>query len=258
MRRLTCSICLLFTLVAITSFEADASQCPVQIGFVELLAVGRQHGTAEYNLMFDPPAQWGGTSDAGPYILEVLADKADGTHEQLTISDVTVGYGMATGTGEETVVPFSSNDIRSFRIESARDPSGLVQCSDDEPYTLSDGAVSEPIAFDDGPDSHWPLEHFGSVDVVDAQLVTRTQPSYPVEAKNEGAQGDVRILVIIDADGSLENASVYSSSGNDLLDQAAKGAAQASTYAAARLQANFGGNPIRSAYFVEYSFRLNG
>jgi TonB family protein len=259
MRTIPVTACLLITAWCLSSFPASAGTCPVRIGFAELLAIGRQHGTAEYYLMFVPPAQWDGTSGFGPYLLEITAEKADGSHEQASINDVTVGYGeMATGTSEIVVIPFASGGIRSFRIDSARDPSGIVTCSDDESYTLGSGGGSESFAFDDGPESHWPLEHFGSVDVIDAQLLTRAEPAYPAQARNIGAQGDVRILVIIDADGSLESASVFTSSGNDLLDQAAVAGAQASTYAAARLLAEFGGKPIRSAYLIEYTFRLNG
>lgn len=48
-----------------------------------------------------------------------------------------------------------------------------------------------------------------------------TQPPYPNEARKNGVEGSVRVRVLIDTNGRVTEASVSSSSGSSLLDQAA-------------------------------------
>lgn len=50
---------------------------------------------------------------------------------------------------------------------------------------------------------------------------------YPPEAVARGLQGEVRLLLMLDADGGVRDAQIASSSGHELLDQAAIAAAHA-------------------------------
>lgn len=82
------------------------------------------------------------------------------------------------------------------------------------------------------------------------------QPDYPNGARDGGIQGDVTVLVVIGTDGSVVDASIYASSGNDQLDQASLAAARGSTFKPERLSKTLGGASILSTYLIVYSYDL--
>ena len=59
---------------------------------------------------------------------------------------------------------------------------------------------------------------------------TAVEPDYPDIARQQGAVGTTQVKVTLDASGSVTDASVYKSAGNQSLDQAALKAARATRY----------------------------
>src|SRR4030042_4888418 len=60
--------------------------------------------------------------------------------------------------------------------------------------------------------------------------INLVEPAYPESAKNEGVQGQTIVKALIEADGSIETAEISSSSGNELLDNAALTAVLVSSF----------------------------
>jgi protein TonB len=65
---------------------------------------------------------------------------------------------------------------------------------------------------------------------VDATVTRPVEPDYPDMARQQGATGTVQVKVTLTAGGGVSSASVYRTSGNQSLDNAAVAAAQQSSY----------------------------
>jgi protein TonB len=65
---------------------------------------------------------------------------------------------------------------------------------------------------------------------MDAMLTRTVQPKYPENAREQGATGTVQVKVSLNPSGGVISTSIYKSSGNAELDQAALAAAHESTY----------------------------
>ncbi|HET9343602.1 MAG TPA: energy transducer TonB [Candidatus Eremiobacteraceae bacterium] len=270
---------ILFVLTASTFVsvrEARADSCPLRLAYAGLVALGTPHGTAEYELDFAP----GQGYDTGPFTVKVTATISDSSRVDFEVEAVSTKVsGTVTGEGEERVYPFAA-EVRSFRIDSARDWKGLSTCSADPGYAVADDSKSSVVSFDDGPGAAWPLKSAGQIEIVDADFTGRQAPEYPKAAaanglegvglfegyayyrnkdfddlaNSEGVGGSAIVLVVINADGSVATASIYQSSGNAVLDQASLKAARASTFKPARLSKALGGAAITSAYLIVYAF----
>jgi len=77
-------------------------------------------------------------------------------------------------------------------------------------------------------------------------------PIYPDSARDKGHQGTAIVRVIVDHDGSLCEAKVSSSSGDDDLDSAALVAARTAMFSPARQE----GAPVRVEVLVPVEFSL--
>lgn len=88
--------------------------------------------------------------------------------------------------------------------------------------------------------------------ITDAEFADRVQPTYPQAAVDAGIEGQVVVAITVGPDGRLLLATIRSSSGSTLLDDAALEAARASTYR----PATFHGIAIRRHYIVFYTFAL--
>jgi TonB family protein len=236
-------------------FSADADTCPVRLEHAGLVGLGAQHGTAAYELMFGP----GAGDDNGPFDISVTAEMSDGTQMHFEAGGVSthISDRLVGRTGEITLFPFAT-EVSSFRIDSARDWHGISTCSEDSTYSIDSGSASQAVRFDDGPTSQWPVKSPGAIEIDNARFISRATPNYPAIIQDQGIQGEARVLVVIQPDGSLGSASIERSSGNDQLDQAALAAARDSTFAPAHLSAALGSASIVSVYFVLYTFKLDG
>jgi periplasmic protein TonB len=107
---------------------------------------------------------------------------------------------------------------------------------------LAAGSTKQPAA----PPAPLPV----GGDVKQAHLLSSTQPTYPVLAKNQHIQGDVRIDALIDANGHVSAMKVIS--GPMLLHQAAMDALKEWKYQPATLD----GKPVPMHLTVTLQFRL--
>ena len=78
------------------------------------------------------------------------------------------------------------------------------------------------------------------------------QPTYPESARKAGIEGTAIVDVTISADGAVLGCSLATSSGNDLLDAAAIGAAQTSKFAPGKKD----GKPAVMKIKVPFQFKL--
>jgi protein TonB len=83
-----------------------------------------------------------------------------------------------------------------------------------------------------------------------AKLVSKVQPVYPVEAKQDRIQGIVRFAVIVGKDGAVKNVTLVS--GDPLLAEAAKAAVEQWAYRPTLLN----GDPIEVVTQVDINFTL--
>jgi protein TonB len=93
----------------------------------------------------------------------------------------------------------------------------------------------------------------GPVVVTDSDFIDRVTPDYPEMAKQENIQGDCTIRITIGPQGQVMDASVTSSSGNAMLDNAALKAAKQSRFKPPMVN----GVPTQRDYLIIYTFRLD-
>jgi TonB family protein len=254
MKHFTVLLCVLVASTLFSARAASADSCPVRFAYAGLVGLGAQHGTAEYELLFASGAR--GVS--GPFDLAITANLSDGTQVHFDAGDVsTRPFEFASHKIKNTVTLFPfAMEVRSFRIDSARDSHGVSTCADDSPYSPDDAFGSQSIHFEDSATSLWPVKSPGAVDITDASFDHRVPPNYPPFAMMQGAQGEVAVYVVILPDGSIGSASIGESSGYDQLDSAALEAARKTTYKPAHLSEALGGKAITSAYFIVYMFSM--
>jgi TonB family protein len=71
----------------------------------------------------------------------------------------------------------------------------------------------------------------GAGNLVPPKAESLVQPTYPESARKAGIEGTAIVEVTLSADGTVRGCSLATSSGNELLDAAAVGAAQTSKFA---------------------------
>jgi protein TonB len=79
------------------------------------------------------------------------------------------------------------------------------------------------------------------------------QPAYPESARQAGIEGTAIVDVTVSADGTVLGCSLATSSGNDLLDAAAIGAAQSSKFTPGTKD----GKPVVMKVKVPFQFKLD-
>lgn len=88
---------------------------------------------------------------------------------------------------------------------------------------------------------------------VPPRIIKSYQPSYPSAERNAGVEGTVSIRFLIGTDGSVEDVSVTSSSGNVNLDNAAVAACRKWRFTAAK---NSSGLPVRCYASIPIIFKI--
>lgn len=265
--------CFVFVTTFASAQEAGADSCPVRLAYAGLVGLGKVHGVAEYQLVFAPDSGY----DVGPFRVTMTATMIDGSREDFDVDGVlTDGSGRSPGSSQLSLYPFATQ-VASFRIDSTSDWKGSSTCSGITPYPVSVGPTTS-IGFDDGSPSAWPLTGRGTIEIVDAVIAFGQQPDYrtganpgripqvdgslpaeqdiesPPIAMSGAAEGSSTVLVVIDQNGSVADASLYRSSGSRTFDQASVDAARKSKFTAAHLTKAMGGAPIVSAYLIIYTF----
>ncbi|APR93789.1 hypothetical protein PATSB16_04450 [Pandoraea thiooxydans] len=150
--------------------------------------------------------------------------------------------------------------VRTKRAEPATKPAPSSPAPQAAPAprqaTEAEGAVSAPGAAVPGPSRPAaPIEAPASSAPVEGLKVScaGSPPVYPRQAASLGEEGTVRLRLIIDKDGTIEQAKVIASSGSARLDQAARDAALAMHCEPPRSN----GEPVKAAAIKPYTFRLD-
>jgi TonB family protein len=89
---------------------------------------------------------------------------------------------------------------------------------------------------------------------VPPRFVNQVKPEYPDSARQAGETGEVKIKVLVQADGTAKTFSVFKSSGHKDLDDAVLTAVKASTYRPAYSN----GKPTLAFFDITYRFDLKG
>ncbi len=109
------------------------------------------------------------------------------------------------------------------------------------------------VAATAAPATAAPPTESGPVTAVDADFVHKVTPEYPSIAKDQQIQGTAVVLVTIGPSGTVLSASIFQSSGNQLLDNAALAAARASSFRPPTVN----GVAVTRQYKIEYAFQLD-
>ena len=88
--------------------------------------------------------------------------------------------------------------------------------------------------------------------ITDAEIVSKAYPQYPEYARQNRIGGTVVVEVAIGPGGKVENAQIWMSSGNQLLNQAALDAARRTVYKEPLVD----GKSTTKSYLIEYVFRI--
>jgi TonB family protein len=89
---------------------------------------------------------------------------------------------------------------------------------------------------------------------VPPRFVSQVKPEYPDSARQAGETGEVKIKVLVQADGTAKTFSIFKSSGHKDLDDAVLTAVKASTYRPAYSN----GKPTLAFFDITYRFDLKG
>ncbi|MBS4015218.1 MAG: TonB family protein [Candidatus Latescibacteria bacterium] len=89
---------------------------------------------------------------------------------------------------------------------------------------------------------------------VKPQPISIPKPSYPDLARQAGVEGNVVVKALVDVDGTIIDAEILKSSGNNSLDQAALSAARDSRFSAAKQRDQF----VRVWVSIPFKFSLIG
>lgn len=92
-----------------------------------------------------------------------------------------------------------------------------------------------------------------STDIVDGGTVSIATPPYPARAREEGEEGEVRIEMIVEANGTVSHAKIIKRSGSRALDNAALNAAKNARVSPKKIN----GVPVRSRYIAPFRFKLS-
>lgn len=148
------------------------------------------------------------------------------------------------------VIKPKKDDIIDKRLKPPEPVQEQVQEQPEE--TDNDAEGSETGTEGAGGTGNQPTEQPGQA--VQLPYVTySTTPPYPSEARKNGVEGNVGVRVLIDANGRVTSASVSSSSGSSLLDQAALQAVYKWRFSPAR---DARGNKVPCYVNIPVIFRL--
>jgi TonB family protein len=89
---------------------------------------------------------------------------------------------------------------------------------------------------------------------VSPRFINQVKPEYPDSARQAGETGEVKVKVLVQADGTAKSFTIFKSSGHKDLDDAVLAAVKASTYRPA--YAN--GKPALAFFDITYKFDLKG
>jgi TonB family protein len=116
-------------------------------------------------------------------------------------------------------------------------------------FTLTDDHVTTPTELEKDPN----IIAYHIVEVKPRPIDIPT-PEYPEQARKNGIEGRTVVRALIDFDGSISAMEIYSSSGNEILDNAALSAVKRSTFE----PASHKGKAVKVWVSIPIQFKLSG
>jgi TonB family protein len=242
MRLMVLAWALSVLIAALMSPLGASADCPATVDRLELIAVGRVHGYAEYGISLKGVAEetkvWLGITERtgrqqvveGPVI---PANRLGGDARALLVL-FWEQPSLASGTIARVRKSADGSEVGCDGAEHALDSIHTAVTQ------VEDGAITAPtIAI---------VESLTS-----ASFTSKVFPDYPAAAKFQGIQGRVTLEVLIGPDGKVLDVGIKTPA-NQLLNEASLTAARRSTFRP--VTAN--GEPIPYRYLIDYYFRLEG
>jgi TonB family protein len=237
-------ICLTSAAMLAEGKAADLASptCSVKLGAMQLTGITADQTQHRYQIGVDPH-----TKGSVRLQLALLDSRSR------VASRATTGAFDAAG-GSAVMEIWSPIPLAAVKVEGVmRAGADAIAC--DAGTSLADADHAAPTLTVFAHDRDLAAGARVSVSVVlDARMLTRPQPVYPEFAIQQGLFGDVVVLVTIGPKGALQNASVYRTSDNPLLDAAALQAAERSSFSAPMRN----GDPTTADYLIVYLFRVQG
>lgn len=145
--------------------------------------------------------------------------------------------------------------ISPIHVPKNPNPDHRIGGPTEQPYVPPTPGVIMPSAAPATPSAEpsAPPTPSGPIDEQQGTFSYKARPEYPPMEIEEHIEGTVVVLVTIGPDGSLESATIASSSGDVHLDEAALVAARASRYTPYLVN----GSPVEQQYKIVYEFKLD-
>lgn len=90
-------------------------------------------------------------------------------------------------------------------------------------------------------------------DITDSATISIATPHYPAQARENGVEGDVKVEIVVEPNGTVSSAKIIKSSGSLALDNAALNAAKQAKVSPKKMN----GIPVRSRYIAPFRFKLS-
>jgi len=220
----------------ILAAHADASACPLTVGFAARQATGSHHGYREYVA----------------YVDGKMSDDTAITFE-LALANRMVRVDAPASRALLFVVP--REDATSVRIVAV-DGNGSASpgsCAASTPFAFRPTKLTREFFFDD--EAKW-IDQSGvtALPFDGPAMATILLNDFTVKARRRGLQGAAHVVVAIGPDGVVLDAEVFDPSGSVDLDDLAMEAALSLRFTAARLPAKAGGGAIGGVDDVTLTF----
>ena len=227
--------------------------CGARVLFAQLAAVGRVHHLGEYLIQLTAPESTSGRPSS-PVTVSMSAQDGNGSTTALRVDDVVLTTPLVeAGKTVAILAVVPSTDVRTFSVESVT-AGGIVRpCAPAERYDLPMLYRTSKTTFDD--DASWVKVDAPVVLLLDGpKWTSRGTPDASSFDSKFTDEADVYMTLVIDADGSLGDATIVRSSGQPGLDAASLGAARESRFSPAHLPSAYGGGPVTVETSVKYVF----
>lgn len=210
---------------------------------------------------------WGFAGSAIIHILIFLIVSFTGlfqfSHAQENIVEVTF-FGGGGGGGSDDAGVIEEAEPEATAAEETSDNDAIFEANKEEKPAVVKKQQVKPVVKSSGKgkgtgqgsgtgSGTGPGSGVTSSPAVPPRIIKSYQPPYPSAERNAGVEGTVSIRFLISTDGSVEDVTVTSSSGNANLDNAAVAACRKWRFTAAK---NSSGLPVRCYASIPITFKI--